>query len=318
MTGIIKKISTLPTATALSSQSCPEGSFKGCAEASSKASAECLIEDCTKACTEAHTEAHTEAKPLYDLHCHLGFVAHTGSLATQLAQAGIRVLCATVEPGEYQRLRAAKTADSLTALGIGLHPWWVADGSCGEKELRACCDLMQETRFVAEIGLDFGPKYRAAQKVQLEVFKTLCKRAAQLGNKVLSIHSYKAAHSVLDILEESACLSQKDKTSPCIAILHWYSDSSEQLKRAIDLGCYFSLGERMLASRRGREYARQIPLHKLLLETDLPSQPCEDFDASLIVSSLRRALCILEELRGVSLQEILAQNSAVVLGEALL
>lgn len=32
--------------------------------------------------------------------------------------------------------------------------------------------------------------------------------------------------------------------------------------------CYFSVNERMLGTKRGREYARQIPLDKLLIETN--------------------------------------------------
>ena len=33
------------------------------------------------------------------------------------------------------------------------------------------------------------------------------------------------------------------------------------------------MNERMLATKRGREYARQIPLDRLLLETDAPAEP---------------------------------------------
>ena len=39
------------------------------------------------------------------------------------------------------------------------------------------------------------------------------------------------------------------------------------------MGCLFSVNEFMLATRRGRAYARQIPTGQLLLETDLPAEP---------------------------------------------
>jgi len=44
--------------------------------------------------------------------------------------------------------------------------------------------------------------------------------------------------------------------------------------------------ERMLATKRGREYARQIPLDRLLLETDAPTEENEDTTAQSLVESL--------------------------------
>lgn len=36
------------------------------------------------------------------------------------------------------------------------------------------------------------------------------------------------------------------------------------------MGCWFSVGERMLATKRGRAYVQSIPSDRLLLETDAP------------------------------------------------
>ena len=44
-----------------------------------------------------------------------------------------------------------------------------------------------------------------------------------------------------------------------------------QLAQAVDAGCFFSVSARMLETKRGREYAKAIPLRKLLLETDAPA-----------------------------------------------
>ena len=76
---------------------------------------------------------------------------------------------------------------------------------------------------------------------------------------------------IMDMLEEYELL--EDNT----IIFHWFSDSSAQLKRARELGCFFSVNAFMLQTKRGREYAKAIPLDRLLIETDLPEEM--SFDA---------------------------------------
>ena len=71
---------------------------------------------------------------------------------------------------------------------------------------------------------------------------------------------------IMDILEEYELL--EDNT----IIFHWFSGSSAQLKRARELGCFFSVNAFMLQTKRGREYAKAIPLDRLLIETDLPEE----------------------------------------------
>ncbi|MFR2031814.1 MAG: TatD family hydrolase, partial [Collinsella sp.] len=51
---------------------------------------------------------------------------------------------------------------------------------------------------------------------------------------------------------------------------------------------YFSVNERMLATKRGREYVRQIPLDRLLLETDAPAEANAETSAQSLIRSLTR------------------------------
>ena len=73
-----------------------------------------------------------------------------------------------------------------------------------------------------------------------------------------------------------------------VIIFHWFSGTSDELVRARNAGCYFSVNERMLASKRGREYTRQIPLDRLLLETDAPAEPNTETSAQSLIRSLTR------------------------------
>ena len=72
----------------------------------------------------------------------------------------------------------------------------------------------------------------------------------------------------------------------------------------------------MLASKRGREYARQTPLKRLLLETDAPPGLDAPYSARELEESLERALEALSSLRGESgemLRSHIAGASASIL-----
>ena len=102
---------------------------------------------------------------LYDMHCHLAFSPDTRASAIALRQEGIGGMCATVTPDEYH-LASLALADELNRnsnfkLGVGLHPWWLSDGSCGADAVDKLVAYAAETRFIGEIGLDFAPR-RAA------------------------------------------------------------------------------------------------------------------------------------------------------------
>ncbi len=100
-------------------------------------------------------------------------------------------------------------------------------------------------------------------------------------------------------------------------IFHWFSGTSDDLTRALADGCYFSAGPRMLVSRRGREYARQIPLDRLLLETDMPSRAGEALPANVWHAELGNALSGIAQLKAIDrdlLTERLATTSAALLG----
>lgn len=150
-------------------------------------------------------------------------------------------------------------------LAVGLHPWWVpAHEGCLAEELRAFDGALSETSYVGEVGLDFSKRRIATRDAQLCAFRHIAGACAKEGGKVLSIHCVKAYDDALSILKSSGCLAS------CTCIFHWFSGSFPQLVQAVDAGCFFSVSARMLETKKGREYAKAIPLQKLLLETDAP------------------------------------------------
>jgi TatD DNase family protein len=78
----------------------------------------------------------------------------------------------------------------------------------------------------------------------------------------MTIHSRRAVAAVLDSLE-----SHPGAGTP---ILHWYSGGSRELARAVDLGCWFSVGPAMLSGEKGRKLVARMPRDRVLTETDGP------------------------------------------------
>ena len=203
---------------------------------------------------------------LADMHCHLDFSSDMAALA-RLAQAhGVAAFSNTVTPEGY--LAASETLAGFPNVrtGVGLHPWWVADGCCDAEQVELACRLIQEACFVGEVGLDFAPRREGTFETQLDAFKRIVDACCAQNGKVISIHAVRSATAVLDVLERH----HATRSNACI--LHWFSGSSQELARARELGCHFSVNPNMLATKRGRAYVRQIPPGRLLLETDLPDE----------------------------------------------
>lgn len=274
---------------------------------------------------------------LDDTHCHVAFMADVKQFAADAAAAGSRIFATTAEPIEYvldreeadcAEIRADETqtarvgTDEGTAApglywGVGIHPWWVArTRGMLPFYLSKFEELLPRTAYVGEVGLDFSPRRESARDNQLMVFERIAQLCAQAGGKVLSIHCVRAHDDALAILERTGCMQN------CICIFHWFSGSSEHLKQAIDLGCYFSISERMLASKRGREYAKAIPQNRLLLETDAPfvedpetNPPSVPYTYAQVAEELQRALHLLAEARNedaAMLAKTLHQNANCV------
>lgn len=249
---------------------------------------------------------------LVDMHCHLDQLANGSEVASDAERLGLALFCATVSPADALAALDRFDANPNVFVGTGLHPWWLAGGRCDENDIEAAARLVATSRLIGEIGLDFnGPRAETAalQERGLSAILQSCARHPVPG-RVLSLHAGKAAGRALDLLEEFSI----PEHASCV--FHWFSGTSEELARARHAGCLFSVNERMLASKRGREYARQIPLERLLIETDAPRTFGQRSSARTLGNSLERTLDALASIRLESRSHIADQ--AVTLGMELL
>lgn len=252
-------------------------------------------------------------KPLlWDTHIHLDFISNARQTADEGAIAGLGMFAVTVTPQGYLDICPQLQKIQNVRLGVGLHPWWAADGRCDMRDAEKTSEIIQTTRYVGEIGLDASAKHvpEGTFGIQCEIFETICQACSRSdlsgAKRVLSIHSVKAGSQTLDILERSGCLDN------CCCIFHWFTGSSDELNRAVRSGCFFSVNEMMLRTRRGREYVRQLPPERLLLETDLPPGQNIIFQSNNIIKSLENTLMEVQKIRGMDLSEIICKNSAKI------
>ena len=248
---------------------------------------------------------------LFDTHCHLGWFEDPSHAARRAQASDLGILAVTVCPEEYRALAGVVGDADNVAVAAGLHPWWVRDA----RDADALIDILPEVRFVGEIGLDAAPQHSAAWEAQIDAFEPICTACSKTSDpsapKVLSIHAVRSAGHVLDVLERSRTAER------CRCVLHWFSGSSEELWRAVDLGCLFSFGEQSLGTRRGREYARILPPDRLLTETDLPKEQETPTTIEDVMSSLERTVAAVAAARNADIDDVfrlLASNATGLLG----
>lgn len=234
---------------------------------------------------------------LFDAHCHLDFMSNMEEVARDAAADGLHMLATTVTPQGYLRARDALAGLPNVGVAVGAHPWWVTDGRLSPADVEAAAALAGTTRLVGEVGMDFSPRHvpEGSKDVQRAAFRRICEATAAGSDPahptVMSIHAVRSAAEVLDVLRATGCLER------CRCVFHWFSGSSDELHAAVVAGCWFSVNPMMLRTRRGREYARQVPLGRLLTETDLPPGEGVPFSAAQIEGALRECLAGIAEAR---------------------
>lgn len=248
----------------------------------------------------------------FDTHCHLDLMLNPDAAASESAASGLGLFDCGVDPRDFAAAKKRASRYPNIIAGAGLHPWWLADGRCGAAEINLLCKVAAQERFIGEVGLDFSARFAGSEPLQIQAFDRLCDTLAQhpLTGRVISIHTVRSAGTVLDVLESYGLLTPSPN-SPAI-IFHWFSGTSNEFVRARNAGCYFSVNERMLATKRGREYARQIPLDRLLLETDAPAQPQADTSAQQLITSLKSVSRHIAELKNRSVEGV----ESIVLGNS--
>jgi TatD DNase family protein len=225
---------------------------------------------------------------LVDFHCHLDLYPDHPAAVAQAERANVYTLAVTTTPRAWPRNHALASATRHVRAALGLHPQLVKTHA---REFATWEMYLPQARYVGEVGLDAGPEFYSSFDLQRQVFEQVLRACARHGNKVLSIHSARAAKAVLDSIEAHF------PSSAGTAVLHWFTGSKPDALRATELGCYFSINGEMLRTERHRAMIGALPIERLLTETDGPftkaeGRPARPIDVQGVVDQLA-------QLRGV-------------------
>lgn len=196
-----------------------------------------------------------------DFHCHLDLYPDHERLIVECDRAEVATLAVTTTPKAWQRNRELAASARHVRVALGLHPQLVAER---ESELPLLERLLEETRYVGEVGLDAGPQFYRSFEAQERVFKRVLEACSEQGGKILSVHSVRSVGKVLSYIER---LLPADRGT---VVLHWFTGSPSEASRAVELGCYFSINIQMLNSAKHRKLVASLPSDRLLTETDGP------------------------------------------------
>lgn len=211
---------------------------------------------------------------LVDFHCHLDLHKDMAAAYRRCEALRCATLSMTTTPKAFERNRQFAARTRFVKAALGLHPQLVADRAA---ELPLLESLLPSTRYVGEIGLDAGKAHYPSFDKQQQIFDRILRLCANQGGKIISVHSVRCPKKVLDSIE----IAGVHRT--CFVILHWFSAPRSEIQRAIDMGCYFSINERLLSNENGRALVELSPQDRVVTETDAPflehcSRPIEAGD----------------------------------------
>jgi TatD DNase family protein len=205
---------------------------------------------------------------LVDHHCHLDFPDFAADLDGVVARAHAAGVSTMVTISTRMRkfasvLAVAERFDSVYC-SVGTHP----HNAHEELDIPATeiVRLSKHPKVVAigEAGLDYYYKH-STPAAQAEGFRRHIAAARETGLP-LEIHTRDADADTIAILED------EHAKGAFPAVLHCFTGGRDLAMRAVDLGLYVSFSGviSFKKSEALREIARDIPLDRLLLETDAP------------------------------------------------
>ena len=205
---------------------------------------------------------------LIDSHCHLDFPElsndETGVLVRAKTAGVAGMLTIGTRLDQFDRVRAIAERHANIWCSVGVHPH-----EAKEEGQRAPDRLIEATRHpkvvgIGETGLDFYYEHSPRDE-QAESFRTHIAAARETGLPLI-VHTRDADTETGDILE------QEYAKGAFTGLIHCFSSGPEVAKRALALGMYISISGIVTfkAAESLRTIVRELPLDRLLVETDAP------------------------------------------------
>jgi TatD DNase family protein len=205
---------------------------------------------------------------LVDSHCHLDFDAYDPDRAETIARAraagvGAMVTICT-QLSKFDRVREIAESEPDIWCSVGVHPHEAAGEGVDAPDALVRLARHPKVVGIGESGLDFHYDHspRAAQRAN---FRAHIAAARETGLPLI-VHAREADEEAAQILREEA------SNGELRGVMHCFTSGRSLAEAALEIGFYVSLSG-IVTFRNAddlRDIARELPLDRLLVETDAP------------------------------------------------
>jgi TatD DNase family protein len=240
-----------------------------------------------------------------DSHCHLDFPEYAGQIPDILArmkEAQVNhAMCISVDMPDFPNVLALAESHPNLFATVGTHPDYEDTPEPTEDQL---VELAQHPKILAigETGLDYyrmGDKTYEEMEWQRDRFRTHI-RAAIRVKKPLIIHTRSASEDTIRIMKEEGA-------SQVAGVMHCFTESLEVAKAAMEQGFYISFSGIVTfkSAKDLQETCKQIPLERMLIETDSPYlAPIPNRGKTNEPSWVAHVAQFIADLKGISIEEV--------------
>jgi TatD DNase family protein len=227
------------------------------------------------------------SRVLTDAHSHVPNV----SVLEVIEKFKIHTLACGTEPSECSQLRLWSETSRYLIPTYGLHPW-----KADRFPLTAMLPYLETCRVIGEIGLD-SRWARSDPSAQRSAFLAQLDIAERRGVPV-----------ILHTSGQEAIVGNLISHYSMPVCVHWY-DCPDHLDLYTQRGCYFTVGEAVFAAPDVRRLAGEVPIDRLLVETDGIDairwlRRRSDVPAEEIPRSLRATLAEVARIRKVAVEDM--------------
>lgn len=243
---------------------------------------------------------------MIDSHCHLSQVDYDIPVADLIELAkkeGVhKMLNIACDTNDWDELLQVIKVHKNVFGAIGIHPEYA--GRDEDEFLKKMPEIFiknPKLLAVGEIGLDYSDKTISPDKQKDLFYKQI--QIAHLIHKPIIIHTRDAEKDTLEILNQAYLADELQNSG----IIHCFSGSLELAQNALKMGFYISISGIVTfkSANSLREIVKEIPLDRLLVETDCPWLAPEPFrgrknQPAYVVKTLEKVA----ELKKISSEEL--------------
>ncbi|MBQ7917550.1 MAG: TatD family hydrolase [Clostridia bacterium] len=200
---------------------------------------------------------------MIDTHAHLNYFDDLDSLVEKMSEDGLDYIVniGTTVKDSIQGVELANKYEKVYTT-VGIYPEYSLDVT--KNDLDIIKDLAKNEKVVAigEIGLDYH-REDYDKITQREILIRQLEIADEMGIP-FCIHCRGAVQDLYEILSSHKHLINHS------GLMHCYSEGTKWAMKFVELGLYISLAGNITYKKSDREFLKDLPLDRILFETDSP------------------------------------------------